>query len=99
YPHTGTFSRIVRDALRDVLPGDSVEVVNLGLAATNSFTLVDLADDVVAQHPDAVLVYAGHNEYYGALGIGSTVGVGSSPTFTRLYLRAERLRTVQLLRL
>lgn len=98
YPHNGTFSRVVRDALRDVLPEDSVEVVNLGIAATNSFALVDQADAVLSQHPDAVLVYAGHNEYYGALGVGSTIRFGSSPAVTRLYLRALRLRTVLLLR-
>jgi tetratricopeptide (TPR) repeat protein len=98
FPPNGTFSRVLRDALRDVLPGDSVEVVNLGIAATNSFTLVDLADDVIAQRPDVILIYAGHNEYYGALGVGSTIGMGSSPRLVRLYLAAERLRTVVMLR-
>lgn len=98
YPHNGTFSRVLRDALRDMMPRDSIEVVNLGLAATNSFTLVDLANDVIAQRPDLVIVYAGHNEYYGALGAGSSIRMGSSPTLSRLYLRAQRLRTVTLLR-
>ncbi|MEP6733369.1 MAG: hypothetical protein ABJE10_22185 [bacterium] len=98
YPHNGTFSRVLRDALHDVLPNDSIEVVNLGIAATNSFTLVDLVDDVLEQHPDAVLIYAGHNEYYGALGVGSSIRIGSSPRLVRAYLALERLRTVVLLR-
>ena len=98
YPHNGTFSRIVRDALHDVLPNDSVEVVNVGIAATNSYTLVDLTDDVLAQHPDGVLIYAGHNEYYGALGVGSTIRTGSSPHLVRAALAAQRWRTVRLLR-
>ncbi len=98
YPHNGTFSRIVADALRDVLPRDSVEVVNLGIAATNSFTLVDLLDDVLSQQPDAILIYAGHNEYYGALGVGSSIRIGSSPRLVRTYLGAQRLRTMVVLR-
>jgi len=98
YPPNGTFSRLLRDALRDALPQDSVEVVNLGIAATNSYTMLDLVDDVIAQRPDAVLIYAGHNEYYGALGIGSSIGIGSSRPLVRAYLAAERLRTVLLLR-
>lgn len=98
YPHNGTFSRVLRDALRDVLPQDSVEVVNLGIAATNSYTMVDVVDDVIAQRPDAVLIYAGHNEYYGALGVGSAIGGRSAPWVTRAYLGALRLRTVVLLR-
>ncbi|HEX6600428.1 MAG TPA: tetratricopeptide repeat protein [Gemmatimonadaceae bacterium] len=98
YPHNGTFSRVLRDALRDVLPQDSVEVVNLGIAATNSYTMVDLVNDVIEQRPDAVLIYAGHNEYYGALGVGSAIGGRSTPWITRAYLTALRLRTVVLLR-
>lgn len=100
YPHNGTFSRMVLDALHDVLPSDSVEVINLGIAATSSYSMLDEADEIIAQHPDAVLIYAGHNEYYGALGVGSTESVlGGSPTLVRAYLRLQRLRLVYALRL
>ena len=99
YPHNGTFSRVVRDALRDVLPEDSVEVVNLAIAATNSYALVDIAKDVLAQRPDAVLIYAGHNEYYGALGVGSNIAAVSWPAMVRATLALDRLRTVHLLQI
>ena len=92
FPHNGTFSRVLQDALRDVLPADSVEVVNLGIPATNSYQMLDLVDEVIAEHPNAVLVYAGHNEFYGALGVGSTVRVAGSPALVRFYLRTMRWR-------
>jgi tetratricopeptide (TPR) repeat protein len=98
YPHNGTFSRVLRDVLGDVLPGRPVEVVNLGLAATNSYTLVDFTAEVLAQRPDLLLIYAGHNEYYGALGVGSSQSGAASPALKRLYLRLLRLRTVRALR-
>ena len=98
FPHNGTFSRVLRDALTDVLPSDTVEVVNMGMAATNSYAIVDLAGDVIDQHPDAVLIYGGHNEYYGALGAGSTESLGSNPAFVRAYLSLQRLKTFVLLR-
>src|SRR4029078_12678381 len=98
YPHNGTFARVLKDALTDILPADTVEVINLAMAATNSYAIVDLATDVIAQHPDAVLIYGGHNEYYGALGAGSTESLGSSPSFVLLYLSAHRLKTFVLLR-
>ena len=98
FPHNGTFSRVLRDALSDVLPDDSVEVVNLGIAATNSFTMLDFVGDVLEQRPDLVLVYGGHNEFYGALGVGSAQSGLASPGLKRLYLQLLRLRTVQLLR-
>jgi tetratricopeptide (TPR) repeat protein len=98
YPPNGTFSRVIRDALSDVLPRDTVEVINLGMAATNTFAIADLARDVLAEKPDGVLIYAGHNEYYGALGAGSTETLGSFPAFVRLYLRLQHVRTFLLLR-
>ena len=98
YPPNAMFSREVADALRDVLPSDTVEVVNLGIAATNSYAIVDFTGEIIDQHPDAVMIYAGHNEYYGALGVGSTQTLGSFPPFIRLYLELQRLKTFQLLR-
>ena len=98
YPPNAMFSREVADALRDVLPSDTVEVVNLGIAATNSYAILDFSREIIAQHPDAVMIYAGHNEYYGALGVGSTESLGSFPPFIRLYLRLQHLKTFQLLR-
>ncbi|MDQ3080820.1 MAG: hypothetical protein M3R07_01240, partial [Gemmatimonadota bacterium] len=85
-------------ALQDVMPSDTVEVVNLGIAATNSYAIADLAPEVAAQHPDAVLIYAGHNEYYGALGAGSTESLGGFPAFVRLYLKLQHARVFLLLR-
>lgn len=98
YPPNAMFTRFVADALSDVLPRDTVEVVNLGIAATNSYALVDFVDEMLVHRPDAVLIYAGHNEYYGALGVGSTESLGAFPGFVRLYLRLQRLKTFLLLR-
>ena len=95
YPRNGTFSRVLRDMLRDVLPDDSVEVINLGIAATNTYALADIAPEVMAQSPDAVVIYAGHNEYYGALGAASAENVvGSSPAVKRAYLWMLKSRVV-----
>lgn len=98
YPRNVTFSRLVRDVLRDGLPGDSVEVINLGIAATNSYAMADIAGDVIAQQPDAVLIYAGHNEWYGALGVGSTESWASNSALVRTALRLQRLRIGMALR-
>lgn len=97
-PHNGTFSRVLRDVLADIFPGVQVEVVNLGIAATNSYTLVDFMDEVLAQKPNAVLLYGGHNEYYGALGAGATRGGLAPPAARRFMLRLLRLRTVRVIR-
>ncbi len=72
--------------------GQPVEVINLGVTAANSYALWDLKEAVVAQQPDAVVLYSGHNEYYGAFGAGSTVNaLGNRIWVKRLVLRLKRL--------
>ena len=50
-------------------------------------------DEIIAIEPDAVLIYAGHNEYYGALGTASTESLGGSTILVRLYLGLRQYRT------
>jgi tetratricopeptide (TPR) repeat protein len=84
--------------LAATFPDRSVEVVGTAMAAVNSFTLLDISDEIIEQKPDAVVLYAGHNEYYGALGAASTESIGGATSAVRLYLRLRRFRTVQALR-
>jgi tetratricopeptide (TPR) repeat protein len=101
FPYRGavTFAPLLREALRVAMPNDSVEVVNLAMAAINSYGIWDMATELPSFRPDAVLVYAGHNEYYGALGVASRQGsVLASPRLVRTYLRLLRLRLVWVLR-
>ncbi len=96
--HGGAFSRMLEQRLQQTFPERKIEVVNTAMAAVNSYTLRDFAGEIVAQRPDAVLIYAGHNEYYGALGVGSTESLGGFRGLVNTYLKLRRFRTVQLLR-
>ncbi|MEM1043220.1 MAG: tetratricopeptide repeat protein [Bacteroidota bacterium] len=96
--HGGAFSRMLEHRLQQTFPERKIEVVNTAMAAVNSYALLDLAPEILDQQPDAVLIYAGHNEYYGALGVGSTESLGSFRGLVNTYLRLRRFRTVQLLR-
>jgi tetratricopeptide (TPR) repeat protein len=55
-------------------------------------------DEILAQQPDAILIYAGHNEFYGALGVASTESLGHMRFFIKLYLRLHKLKTFLLMR-
>lgn len=94
----GSFSRMLEQRLQQTFPDRRIEVVNTAMAAVNSYTLLDFVDEIAAQQPDAVLIYAGHNEYYGALGVGSAETISAFPFVTRAYLELAELRTVQALR-
>jgi tetratricopeptide (TPR) repeat protein len=94
----GSFSRYIRKRLELVYPNTSIEVINLGMSAISSYTLLDLLPGVLDQKPDLILIYTGHNEYYGALGVGSSQSFGSSRTLIRFMLYLNDFKIPQLLR-
>src|SRR5690606_28510675 len=97
YYRAGSFPRMLKQRLAFTFPEKNIEVVNTGITAVNSYTLWDLTDNIIEQKPDLVLIYAGHNEYYGALGVGSSVSYGNHPSIIRTYLRLKPFRFFQLL--
>ncbi|MBN1416392.1 MAG: hypothetical protein JW973_14915 [Bacteroidales bacterium] len=92
------FSRILHQRLQDGYPEKQVEVVNTAITAVNSYTLLDKTDEILREKPDAILIYAGHNEFYGALGAASKEGLGQIRWLKRLHLSLLELKTYQLLR-
>jgi tetratricopeptide (TPR) repeat protein len=94
----GTFSRYIRDCLELIYPDKYIEVVNLGITATNSYTIRDLIPDVIEQKPDLILIYAGHNEYYGAFGVGSTENIGNSRELVNFLIWLNQFKSVELIR-
>lgn len=98
YNHSGSFPRLLEQKLQHYYPQLHVEVINTSLAATNSYTLLDFADEIIAEQPDLILIYGGHNEYYGALGVGSSQRFAGSVGLTNIYLKLKHVRIIQLLK-
>jgi tetratricopeptide (TPR) repeat protein len=88
---------MLEQRLRRTFPERDIEVITTALAAVNSYALLDFADEIIAEQPDLVLVYAGHNEYLGVLGVGSALSVSTSRWLTLLYMKLNRLRIFQLM--
>ena len=98
FHHLEHSPRYIRDRLAILYPSSTIEVVNLSLTAVNSYTIRDLFPGVLEQKPDLILIYAGHNEYYGALGVGSMESLGTSRKMVNLILYLNKYKTVELLR-
>ena len=97
YISTGSFAAILKRRLELLYPKYNIEVANFGISAINTYTIRDIVPDIIEQNPDLILFYGGHNEYYGALGVGSTVSLGSSRSLINFYISISKYRTVQLL--
>lgn len=99
YPYlkNGSFHRWLQYSLNENFPGENIEIINLSLTAINSYTIRDFGKQLPAFDPDAILIYAGHNEYYGALGVGSVNSLGGYPSLVNLALELREYRLVQLI--
>jgi tetratricopeptide (TPR) repeat protein len=93
----GGFSRFLDQRLSILYPKKKFEIVNLGIAAINSYAIMDILEDVIDQKPDLVLIYTGHNEYYGALGAASMTSIASSPGMSRFLQTMGKWRFIRLL--
>ena len=83
---------LLQQRLQRAYPDRNVEVINTGMAAVTSYVLLDFADEIIAQHPDAVVIYTGHNEYLGIGGVGSSLVSSKSPTLARMVSTLRRSR-------
>jgi tetratricopeptide (TPR) repeat protein len=98
YERNLMFSRILHQQLEDAYPDKKIEVVNTAITAINSFTLLDFTGQILKYKPDAILIYAGHNEFYGAFGIGSNETMSRNRGITRLHIALMDLKIYQLIR-
>ena len=97
YHNSASFSKYIRKGLEFAFPDKLIEVVNVGMSAINSYTILDLLPGIIKKKPDLILIYTGHNEYYGALGVGSTESIGYSPFTVRTILWLNKFKTVELI--
>lgn len=98
YSFNATFPDLLDDRLSTLCPTKNIEVVNVGITAINSYSVLDFVKELVAYDPDLFIVYMGHNEFYGALGIGSLVQLGGGRNLTKLYLSLQEFKLFLLLR-
>jgi tetratricopeptide (TPR) repeat protein len=88
-----SFPNILKEHLIHYKANYDIEMVNLSMPAVNSYAVVDIFRQLKKYDPDLVIVYTGHNEFYGGLGAGTG---GRSVFFKRLYLFFRDFRLFQL---
>ena len=92
-----SFAGFLEDDLRAAYPNRPIEVINCGMTAICSYSVLDFVKQLVRYDPDLFLIYMGHNEFYGALGAGSTSAASVTRGVTLFRITLAKLRTYQLL--
>jgi lysophospholipase L1-like esterase len=94
YPYASnqSFSAFLQRSLRDANKAKSVDVINMGYSAMSSYYVADAAKKILRYKPDFLIIYAGHNEYYGTISAMS----GQSHNGRKNYLFLKEFRLFQL---
>ncbi len=96
YGYGASPSGMLQQRLQRTFPDRKLEVVTTAVSAVNSYTLLDFTNEIIEREPDAVVIYAGHNEYVGILGVGSGYSVGRQRPLVLSFLWLRELRIFQL---
>jgi tetratricopeptide (TPR) repeat protein len=98
YAVSATPSALLSTQLRHLYPDRSIEVVNLGASAINTNVILTMVPAVIGLHPDLVLIYAGHNEFYGPGGVGAPWLVRTIPALSGVAAWVRDLHLTALIR-
>ncbi|MCX7821274.1 MAG: SGNH/GDSL hydrolase family protein [Brevinematales bacterium] len=93
YYSNNSFSKILETGLNEIKKFKKVEIINLGFSAMSSYYVADVSKKLLKYKPDFVIIYSGHNEYYGT--ISATTGGGHIAK--KIYLSLKELRIFQLI--
>lgn len=97
YGRWASLQGMLEQRFKRLYPNKKIEVINTSMAAVNSYTLLDFIDEIQTQNPDLVVIYTGHNEYLGIMGVGSGYASMGSRSITLLYIEAKKSRVYQAL--
>lgn len=91
HPHRLAAPAFLRAMLADALPDRHVEVFNLGITSIASFAVTRTVEQALELEPDVVIIYTGHNEFYGIYGAGGgTSSMAASIHYELLSWRLPR---------
>ncbi|HEX9654680.1 MAG TPA: hypothetical protein VGA99_13305, partial [bacterium] len=99
YPPSASYPAMLQKVLSTVNSSKNFEVINCGITAITSHSVLDMSREILADYePDLLVLYTGHNEFYGALGQASRLSLFQNRAMVRLFLELHDSRLFLLLR-
>ncbi|MFT4938316.1 MAG: lysophospholipase L1-like esterase [Paraglaciecola sp.] len=96
YGRWGSLSGMLQQRFKRLYPERNIEIINTAMASVNTYTMLDFVDEIIQIEPDLVLIYAGHNEYLGVMGVGSAFASKGGREATLLYLKLKEFKIYRL---
>ncbi|MDZ7317411.1 MAG: tetratricopeptide repeat protein [candidate division KSB1 bacterium] len=99
YPPNGAYPFILQNILTDYYPDKKIEVLNCGITGITSHCVLDMEREILDKYrPDVLVIYTGHNEFYGVFGRASALSPSHSARLTQLFLQLQNSRFFLFLR-
>lgn len=99
YQPNAAFPAQLNNILSTFHPKRKIEVINCGITAITSYSVLDMSREILNEYnPDLLVIYMGHNEFYGVFGQASNLAIGNSYTFINTFLTLQDSRFFLLLR-
>ncbi|PKG99324.1 hypothetical protein [Paraglaciecola sp. MB-3u-78] len=97
YGRFGSLTGMLQQRFKRLYPDKNIEIISTAMASVNSYTLRDTVREIIKIQPDLVLIYAGHNEYLGVMGVGSVYASNGGHLANLLFLALKEVRVFQLI--
>ena len=97
YGRFGSPTGMLKQQLKYFYPNKNIELISVAMASINSYALRDFVEEVAKINPDAVIIYAGHNEYLGVMGVGSNFASYGGHWANLAFLALRDFRLFQLM--
>jgi len=96
YFYNGSFPALFKQSLQKKYSGKKFELINLGMSAISSMNVRDMSGEIDKILPDLVVIYCGHNEFYGVYGAAWGLPFFNTISLKRIHLYLKQYRLFQL---
>ena len=93
YGRNVSFAAYLQSILERRYPATRFEVINAGITAVSSYVVLDNVRELVHYSPDLIVVYCGHNEFYGTYAPTSEIGSWRWRPAVLAFMRFQRTKT------
>lgn len=77
YPSELAFPKQLELLLEHQFPAQDIEILNAGIIGLSTTPLVDLVSQAAQSDPSLIVLYAGHNEFYGVGGVSTNAEISN----------------------
>ncbi len=97
YPPNAAFPAMLKYILTTLHPDTKFEILNCGVTAITSHSVLDMEREILQNYePDLIVIYTGHNEFYGVFGQASRLSLFENRSLLQIFLNLQRLKLFRL---